>query len=157
MVNTVRKIFSAVDWSYIAGLIDADGAIMASIEKHNEKKFGFRVRVVVKLSQKKPKVLEWLHSQTKWGYLRENHNTQEWVVKDQSQAKKLILNLQPYLKIKEKQADLALQILDLKVKSEQDLLHKAKLADTLASFNVRSRNRRKNYASKVQEYISRND
>ena len=46
------RILSEADRAYLAGLIDADGAIMASIEKHREKKFGFRVRVTLKITQK---------------------------------------------------------------------------------------------------------
>jgi hypothetical protein len=52
MVNSVGKKFAEVDRAYLAGMIDADGAIMASIESHAEKKYGYRVRMVFKLTQK---------------------------------------------------------------------------------------------------------
>ena len=54
------KMNSEVDQAYLAGLIDGDGAIMATIEKHSEKKFGFRVRVEVKITQKESNVLSLL-------------------------------------------------------------------------------------------------
>jgi len=60
-----------------------------------------------------------------------------------------LISLKPYLKIKKNQSCLALKILNTEIKSKKDLIYKAQLADTLASFNVRSRNRRLNYASKI--------
>ena len=45
MVNTVGKDATEVERAYLAGLIDADGAIMAVIERHKETKFRFRVRI----------------------------------------------------------------------------------------------------------------
>ena len=44
MDNTVGKIPSEIDFAYIAGFIDGDGAIVAWIERHREKKYGFRIR-----------------------------------------------------------------------------------------------------------------
>jgi len=43
--NAVGKKCSEVEKAYIAGFLDADGAIMAFIEPHREKRFGFCVRV----------------------------------------------------------------------------------------------------------------
>ena len=43
---------SEVILSYTAGFLDADGAIMATIERHKEKLYGFRVRVIVKITQR---------------------------------------------------------------------------------------------------------
>jgi len=62
-----------------------------------------------------------------------------------------------YLRVKKRQAILALQILEFKVVDYQDLIAVAKLADTLASFNPRSKNRRKNFASEIKENVPRND
>ena len=39
--NAVGKECAEVDRAYLAGLIDGDGAIMAIIEPHSEKKFRF--------------------------------------------------------------------------------------------------------------------
>ena len=37
--SAVGKNYSEVELAYASGFIDADGAIMACIEKHNEKRF----------------------------------------------------------------------------------------------------------------------
>ena len=57
--GAVGKNYSEVKLAYASGFIDADGAIMACIEKHSEKKFGFRVRVVLKVSQKEIFIIKW--------------------------------------------------------------------------------------------------
>lgn len=151
------KTLTEVDLAYLAGLFDSDGAIMASIEQHNGKKFGFRIRVILKITQKNLKVLSWVHKMLKVGYIAQNRTTYDWVVKGQKEAQIVLLQVMKYLKGKDKQAVIAIQILQSTISSQDDLLKIAKLADTLASFNVRSKNRRKNYASKIQESFSRND
>jgi len=45
-------ILTDVERAYLAGFFDADGAIMASIERHAEKRYGFRVRLLIKIAQK---------------------------------------------------------------------------------------------------------
>ena len=59
-VNSVGKMISEADWSYMSGLIDADGAIMALIETHAGKKFKCRVRIELKVTQKEPRILYWI-------------------------------------------------------------------------------------------------
>ena len=69
-----------------------------------------------------------------------------------------MLNIvQRYIKGKSPQVRLALEILSTSIKSKEDLLRVARLADTLSGYNVRSFGRRKNYTSKIQEHTSSND
>ena len=151
------KVISEVKRAYIAGLIDADGAIMALNERHKEKKFGFRVRIVVKLTQKHPEILNWVQDQLEIGRVVKNRTTFDWIVRDQKEIKKLLISLLPFLRIKKIQAVLSLKILDTPVNSKKDLLKLARLADTLSVNNPRSINRRVNFAAKIEEFISPND
>jgi hypothetical protein len=157
MVGSVGKKCSEAERAYIAGLFDCDGAIMASIESHKEKKFGFRVRVILKMTQKNPNLLQWLHSLFKVGYITQNRTVFDWVVKDQRYCKELLELIKIYTRGKKKQVELALEILQTPVVSRSDLLKVARLADTLSGYNVRSLGRRKNYTSKIQEHFSSND
>lgn len=157
MVSSVGKKFAEVDRAYLAGMIDADGAIMASIESHAEKKYGYRVRMILKLTQKFREVLESLHQLYKVGYVTKNRTTHDWVIKDQTYVREILLLIRPYCLVKQQQIALALQILDTKVTTKEDLLYIARLADTLSGYNVRSLNRRKNYTSKIQASFSSND
>ena len=157
MVNSVGKKCSEVDLAYIAGLIDADGAIMAPIEKHLEKKFKFRIRVIVKLTQKKRDLLEWVKLKLGVGGISKNRRTYDLRIRDQQDVKQVLLILKPFIKGKEKQLNIALKILDIKIDSKSKLIKVARLADTLSGYNVRSSGRRVNYTSKIQEYFSSND
>ena len=159
MVNTVGKEISEVSRAYLAGFLDGDGAIMATIEKHQEKKFGFRIRVVVKISQKDRKDLEWFLLTFGVGRISSNGRGHDWIVKDRNHAKNILDLMLPYLKVKLNQAKIARKILDLniKVESYEKFLEIARLTDSLAFLNVRSKNRRSNYSSMVEEVFSRND
>ena len=151
------KVLSEVQRAYIAGLIDADGAIMALIEHHTEKKFKFRVRIEVKLSQKEPFILNWLKDELGIGNVKRNRTTSDWLTRDQKEVAGVLTQLLPFLKIKKQQAQIALEILSISVKVKEDLLRVARLADTLSAFNLRSKNRRKNFAAMIEESISPND
>src|SRR3989344_5941540 len=154
----MRKILSEVNKAYIYGLIDGDGAIMACIEKHAEKKFGFRIRIYIKISQNNEKILNWCKLVTNKGGIRNiNGREYEWLVRNQTEAKEILELLIPYLKIKKKQAILAKRILNAKIKSSKKLIAIATLADTLSTLNVRSEGRRKNFSTMIQNSISPND
>ena len=151
------KKYSVAERAYLAGFLDADGCVMATIERHKEKKFGFRVKVSLKVSQSNRDVLDWFHSRFKVGYIRKNRTCFDWVIRDQKLAGKLLLEVAPYLKVKKRQAVIARKILKTGDASRKALLKQARLADSLSSFNVRSKGRRKNYSSMIEEYFSRND
>ena len=154
----MRKISSEVNYAYISGFIDGDGAIMACIEKHAEKKFGFRIRIYIKINQNNYKMLNWCKSVTGMGNIRNvRGNEYEWLVRNQMEARALLPLLVPYLKIKKRQATLAMRILKAKIKSTKKLLKIATLADALSKLNIRSQGRRKNFMSMIQESISPND
>ncbi len=156
--NPMRKIVSEVNKAYISGLIDGDGAIMACIEKHTEKKFGFRVRIYIKISQNNEQILNWCKSVTGFGNIRHIHAKEyEWLVRTQAETKLLLEWLTPYLKIKRKQAVLAKRILNAEIKSSKKLIAVARLADALSALNVRSEGRRKNFSTMIQDSISPND
>ena len=147
--NTVGKISNEADRAYLAGLIDGDGAIMATIEKHSEKKFGFRVRVEIKITQKEAKVLLFLRNKFRIGRVAENRSTYDWVIRDRADVRNMLNFISPYSLAKQKQIKLAIQILNMNIQTKADLIRMARLADALSRFNVRSKNRRKNYASMI--------
>ena len=160
--NAVGKSRSEVERAYIAGFLDADGAIMAVIEKHQEKRFGFRVRVALKVTQHDREILDWIQRTLRVGIVRanrlgDNRQTFDLHIRDRADVRKVLEMLMPQLRVKIAQARIAIQILDSDIKSRQDLIRVASLADSLSRFNVRSKNRRKNFVSKIQERLSPND
>jgi len=156
-VNTVGKKFSEVELAYFAGFLDADGAIMANIERHKEKRFGFRIRVTLKITQSDRKILDWFFKKSKVGYIRKNRTSYDWVIRDQKVVREILEKLSPYLKVKNVQAKKALNILSIDIVSKKDILRAANLADSLSKLNIRSKSRRKNFMAMIQDDFSRND
>ena len=145
------KVSSEAKRAYLAGFLDADGAIMATIEKHPETKYGYRVRVIVKITQKERKILDWFASEFQVGKIVLNRTTFDWIIKDQTLIKSLLQLVIPYLQVKITQANYALEILSTDISHKQDLYRVAQLADALSRLNVRSENRRKNYEIMIKE------
>ena len=153
---------SEVERAYIAGFLDADGAIMAVIERHREKRHGFRVRVALKVTQHDRKILDWIQRTLRVGIVRANRlgdtrQTFDLHIRDRADVREVLVTLLSYLRVKRRQADMALRILDQTIESKKDLIRAARLADALSRFNVRSKSRRKNFVSKIQEHLSPND
>ena len=160
--NAVGKNCSEVDKAYIAGFLDADGAIMAIIEPHTEKRYKFRVRVALKITQQDREVLDWIRTVLGVGIVRANRagdirQTFDLHIRDRAHVQKVLENLMPFVHVKKRQAEIALQILAASINSSEDLINTAKLADTLSGLNVRSKNRRKNFVTKIQDQFSPND
>lgn len=151
------RIFSEASIAYLSGLFDGDGAIMAFIERHKEKKFGFRVRVAIKVTQRNSEILYWIKREFGLGNVVKNRTAYEWIIRNQKEILIMLFQLKKYLKIKAKQAEIAIDILQINVLSYKDLLKVAKLADSLSEFNVRSKGRRKNFLTKIKENVPRND
>lgn len=151
------KEYSEVDRAYLAGFIDADGAIMACIEPHREKKFRFRVRLELKITQKNKKIPSYFCKKYKKGGVIKSRSVYEWRIRDQKDVAFLLNLIEPYSLSKKEQIKKAIMIFESKINSKNDLLRIARLADALSGFNVRSANRRKNFTAKIQEYFSRND
>ncbi len=161
--NAVGKMDIEVRRAYLAGLVDGDGCIMATIEHHKEKKFGFRVRVEFKLTQKDNQILKSFARKFKMGRVvcnrkKETANaTYDWIVRDKNDVVKILEFIKPYSRLKKKQVLIALKILQKSILKPEDLIKSANLADTLSSLNVRSKNRRKNFATMIKIPISPND
>ena len=156
-VNAVGKRCSEVDCAYLAGLIDGDGAIMAIIEPHSEKKFRFRVRIELKVTQKYKEDLRCMEELLGCGKIRTNRTTCDWTTRDQQEILRILSYIRPHSRMKLRQIDIASEIICTPVREYRDLKRVARLADALSKFNVRSKNRRKNYAAMIQAYSSSND
>ena len=156
-VNAVGKECAEVDRAYLAGLIDGDGAIMAIIEPHSEKKFRFRVRIELKVTQKYKEDLFCMEELLGCGKIRTNRTVCDWITRDQQQILRILSYIRPYSRMKRRQIDFAQEIIETPIRKFRDLMRRARLADALSKFNVRSKNRRKNYAAMIKAHPSSND
>src|SRR3989344_752702 len=114
--NAVGKKCTEVERAYIAGFLDADGAIMAVIEPHTGKQHGFRVRLSLKVTQHDRKILDWIRRKIKVGIVRANRpgthlQTFDLHIRDQAHVASMLELLKPYLRVKRTQAQIALRIL----------------------------------------------
>ena len=161
--SAVGKMSAEAKRAYLAGLVDGDGCIMATIERHSEEKFGYRVRVEFKITQKDNKLLKVLNREFKVGCVSCNnkHNieytTHDWIVRTKADVEFILEYIKPYIQTKNKQINCALRILRRPVVTHRDLMINARLADTLSKYNVRSKNRKKNFSTMIKAFISPND
>jgi hypothetical protein len=130
---------------------------MAMLERHPTKRFGCRIRVWIKATQLRQSDVAWLRDELGFGRVVASRDCWEWLVKDQSQARWLVNAIRPFARIKARQIELALRILEHRIDSIDDLQEQAKWADALSLLNVRSRGRRQNTAAMIQGLASRND
>src|ERR1035437_3662006 len=103
--NTVGKMNAEVRRAYLAGFIDGDGCIMATIERHSEKIFGFRVRVEVKITQKDSRLLKNLAREFNMGKVSCNrrdtdHATYDWIIRDKRDVNIILEHIRPYSRLK---------------------------------------------------------
>jgi hypothetical protein len=91
------------------------------------------------------------------GSVRQNRTTSDWLTRDQKEVARILELIVPYSKMKQKQIQHALEIIRTPIREASDLVRVALLADALSKLNVRSKNRRKNYATMIQEHLSSND
>ena len=155
--NAVGKQYTEAQRAYLAGFLDADGAIMATIERHHEKAFGARVRVTVKITQRDRAILDWFQRTFLVGLVRQNRTTFDWLVRNQQDARQLVILVLPYLRVKQRQAKQVIAIIDRPIRSKADLLAAARQADALSKLNVRSQGRRRNSAGMIEVNCSPND
>ena len=126
--------------AYIAGFLDGDGSIHVRLKPNSTYRYRFQVTpaIVFYQSEKESSHLEWLHKMIGRGYLRKrNDGITEYILGDVDSIRELIKKLLPYLKLKQKQARLMLEILEMKqkIKSATDFLRLAKKMDAFQKIN----------------------
>lgn len=100
--------------SYIAGFLDGDGCIMLQIVFRKDYKLGYQIRpsIVFYQKTKNRKFLEWLKNKLKAGYVRNrNDGMSEYAIVGVKPVMKVLIRIVDLVKLKKKQAILALSIL----------------------------------------------
>src|SRR3989344_245940 len=111
--------------AYIAGFLDGDGSIFFQIIPRKDYKQKFQIRCSIAFYQKTSEILDWLKNYFGCGYIRYvKSGVSDYTVVEPKEVEKILLLLQPYVKLKKKQIDLGLEILNkLKIKkSDKDFL-----------------------------------
>ena len=130
--------------AYISGFLDGDGSIHVRLKPNSTYRYHFQVSpaVVFYQSEKESSYLQWLQKKINRGYLRKrNDGMMELVIGDVKSLRELIKSLLPYLKLKQQQARLMLEILEMKqkIRSALDFLKLAKKIDVFQRINYSKR------------------
>ena len=123
MGNTVGSRQYPTD-AYLAGFLDGDGSIVATLEKYNSKRFPYRVRIKINFSQhtKYIALLQRIQKSLDGvGTIRTNQKKQlsELVIQNRVEVQVVLVRLMPFLLIKKERAKIALQVLKLLSKNEK--------------------------------------
>lgn len=127
--------------TYLAGFVDADGTITAQI-KHRKTGFLFALLCTITFHQKLNRA-QWFfpliqkHLNGYGSVYDKGNGKMELVISNPQEVKTLLLLLYPHLKLKQKQAKYALDILNKQhnVKTNKEFYDLCKVADRLCSFN----------------------
>lgn len=101
--------------AYIAGFLDGDGCIMLQLVFRHDYVFGYQIRASIVFYQKQQyaNFLAWLKEQLIYGYIRNrNDGMAEYTIVGVKPVHEILRLLLPYLKLKKKQAELAVTVLE---------------------------------------------
>ncbi|MEX1111826.1 MAG: LAGLIDADG family homing endonuclease [Candidatus Andersenbacteria bacterium] len=148
---------SATDRAYIAGFLDGDGSIYVQLKPNKTYRFQYQVapNIVFFQAKKEREVLEQLHQLLGVGYLRDRKDgIVEFIIGDVLSMELLLIAALPYLRFKQRQAEVMLQILRVKqsVKTGEDFLELCSLIDQFKILNYSKR--RSHTRETVQQTLS---
>ena len=126
--------------AYIAGFLDGDGSIFFQIVPRKDYKQKFEIRSSIAFYQKTEfaDILNWLKEIFDKVYIRHRKTgMSDYTIVSSKEVKKILLLLQPYVKLKKKQVGLGLEILQKleEKKSNNDFLEICKLVDKFKELN----------------------
>lgn len=103
------------DLAYIAGFLDGDGSIFFQLIRKNDYRLGFQIRPSLAFYQKtdNEQILVWLKEQLISGCLRRRGTgVSDYTIVEPPEVRRLLNELQPYVRLKRNQVRLGLEILD---------------------------------------------
>lgn len=126
--------------AYIAGFLDGDGSIFFQIvpKKDYKQKFQIRGSIAFYQDSKNVGILNWLKNLFGVGYIRHRKTgLSDYTIVESKEVKRILLLLQPYVKLKEEQVQLGLKIIDKleNKKTNKDFLEICKLVDKFEKLN----------------------
>ena len=125
--------------AYVAGFLDGDGSIFFQIVKRKDYRRRFQGRSSIAFYQKTEyaSILQWLKGQVGCGYIRHRKTgMSDYTVVESSEVKRILLLLKPYVKLKRRQLELGLRILQkLEKRSDADFLAACSLVDGFGKLN----------------------
>jgi hypothetical protein len=134
------KQLQQIDCIYLAGFLDGDGSIIAQLVSRHDYKFKFQIRLTLQITQLKTRrwFLESLKDLVGAGYIRDRDFISDYILVEPANVEKLLKQVQPFLRIKQKQAKWVLKIIE-QLPSSRDSQDKflltCQLVDQVAELN----------------------
>lgn len=128
------------DLIYLAGLIDGDGSIVAQIVRRSDYVYRFQIRCTVQITQLKKKrhFLEHIRNIIGYGIVRDRGNISDYVLTETRCVYSFLKQLSPFLRMKKKQANLLLRIIEQLPSSKNSVLlfiELCRISDHVAQLN----------------------
>ena len=149
-----------INLSYIAGFLEGDGCILSQIVRRKDYKLGFELRLSISFYQKVNrywfilKLSKYLDSLGIKSNSRKKSDGMSYLtINGDSQVKKLLEMIYPYLLLKKRLARLTIEIINLKktIKNEDDFIEVCKLIDKTSEY--RNSKKRKITTSTVEHSL----
>ena len=146
------NLITLFDLIYIAGFLDGDGAIIAQLVPRKDYKWKFQIRLSIQFTQlsKRRIYLEKLKDIIGAGYVRnrsdKENGVSDYVITESKSVLTLLKLLQPYLRIKQKQADLSITLIEqlpLAKNDKSKFIELAEIVEQIASLNDTKKTHRK--------------
>lgn len=145
--------------AYIAGFLDGDGCVMLQLVYRHDYILGYQIRASIVFYQKQQnyQFLVWLKKKLTDGYIRNrNDGITEYTIVGTKPVIRILRLLKPYLRLKRKQAEVALKVLNQMPGSgrrmiPQLLLKLAHQVDKFADLNYSKK--RTNTSKKVEDFL----
>ncbi|PIZ82659.1 hypothetical protein COX97_03635 [Candidatus Pacearchaeota archaeon CG_4_10_14_0_2_um_filter_05_32_18] len=134
------RFMDSTTLAYIAGFLDGDGSIFFQIIPRKDYNQKFQIRTSISFYQKSSnaEILEWLKELFGSGYIRHrNTGISDYTIVESKEVKKILELLKPYVRLKKKQVDLGLEIINKleNKKSDRDFLEICQLVDKFKELN----------------------
>lgn len=128
------------DLAYMAGFIDSDGSLIAQIVKKDDYVYKHQLRFSIQFSQRTSRKhhLEKMCEDVGYGYVVTRNNMSDYVITDVRIVCEFLQLLQPYLRIKKKQANLmikTIQELPSAKESKEKFIELCKLVNRVSELN----------------------
>lgn len=145
--------------AYIAGFLDGDGSIFFQLTRRKDYQLGYQIRSNLAFYQKSDhqEILVWLKDILKAGSIRHRKTgISDYTIVDPAEVERILKLLQPYVRLKSRHIDLALEILQKLplYKTRKKFLELCHQVDRFQKLNYSKK--RTNTASVVKTYFEAN-
>jgi hypothetical protein len=134
------KALNKDDLIYLAGLIDGDGSIVAQIVRRSDSVYRFQIRCTLQISQlqKRRHFLEDIREIIGYGIIRDRGTMSDYILTETRCVYFFLKQLSPFLRMKKKQANLLLRIIEQLPSSKNSALlfiDLCRISDHVAELN----------------------